>query len=269
MRKAAGINTGTVIQKGIREAMAGAVDLILPYRCTLCGSVSDTEDRFSGYNSLYKDLYGKEPELHICGRCLSDLNILAQEKRWSLCLTNPVAGDVCPGLALYMPFSYKGIVEKAVPVIKFGKEIELARFFGGLLGSCLQREGIRADVIVPVPLSEERMDERGFNQASEIAYPVAEINRIPFADDLLLRLRDTGRQSEIRDNNERVVNVTGAFGVSGHWDLTGMTVAVVDDVVTTGATLHEAAVALYNAGAYKVLCIAFAGNRYIKNAEPF
>lgn len=249
--------------------MAGAVDLILPYRCCICKSVSDTGDRFSGYDSLYKDIYGEDPDLHICGKCLADLNILDQEKRWSLCLTNPVANDICPGLALYMPFSYKGIVEKAVPKIKFGKRIELARFFGCLLGSCLQREGIRADVIVPVPLSDERMAERGFNQASEIAYPVAEINGLLFADDLLIRIRNTGRQSDIRDNNERVLNVTGAFGVSGLWDVTGMTVAVVDDVVTTGATLHEAAAALYSAGASKVLCIAFAGNRYIKNAEPF
>ncbi len=63
--------------------------------------------------------------------------------------------------------------------------------------------------------------------------------------------------------------MSGAFGVSEHWDVTGMTVIIVDDVATTGATLHEAAVALYKAGASKVLCIALAGNRSAKNAEPF
>ena len=101
MRKAYTDNAGIILQKGIREALAGAVDLILPYRCALCGNVSDTEDRFSGYDRLYEGLYGKEPDLHVCGRCLSDLNILDEEKRWSLCLTNPVANDVCPGLGLY------------------------------------------------------------------------------------------------------------------------------------------------------------------------
>ena len=71
------------------------------------------------------------------------------------------------------------------------------------------------------------------------------------------------------DKNLRANNVSGAFGVSERWDLTGMTVIIVDDVATTGATLHEAAVALYNAGASKVLCIALAGNRSAKNTEPF
>lgn len=253
----------------IREVFRGAADLILPYRCEICGDVSDTEDRFGNYAVLYKNLYSQDPELHICGKCLSSINASEEDKRWFLCLSNPVVNDPCPGLALYMPFTYKGLVERAIPKIKFGGKIELARLFGCLLGSALSNEHISADLIVPVPLSPERLAERGFNQASEIAYPVAKLNNIPFADDVLVRIKETKRQSEIMDINKRAFNVSGAFGVSDNWDVTGMTVIVVDDVVTSGATLHEAAVALYNAGASKALCAAFAGNRNVKNAEPF
>lgn len=253
----------------IREALKGAADLILPYRCMLCGNVSDSEDRFENYDALYHQLYNKDSELHLCGKCLSDLISTDEQGRWLLCLSNPVENDQCPGLPLYLLFPYKGIIERAVPKIKFGRKIELARFFGCVLGSALQNVGLNADLIVPVPLSPERLEERGFNQASEMAFPVSKLNNIRFADDCLIRVRDTKRQSEITDKNLRANNVSGAFGVSEHWDVTGMTVIIVDDVATTGATLHEAAVALYKAGASKVLCIALAGNRSAKNAEPF
>ena len=253
----------------IREALKGAADLILPYRCMLCGNVSDSEDRFENYDSLYRQLYNKEPELHLCGKCLSDLISTDEQGRWLLCLSNPVENDPCPGLPLYLLFPYKGVIERAVPKIKFGGKIELARFFGCVLGSALLYVGLNADLIVPVPLSHERLEERGFNQASELAFPVSRLTNIRMADDCLIRVRDTKRQSEITDKNLRANNVSGAFGVSDNWDVTGMTVIIVDDVATTGATLHEAAIALYKAGASKVLCIALAGNRSAKNAEPF
>ncbi len=261
------VYTGLVNE--IRAALKGAIDLILPYRCEVCGRVSDTEDRFGSYNSLYKELYGQSPDLHICGKCISLLNIQDEDRRWFLCLSNPVTGDPCPGLALYMPFEYRGLVEKIIPKIKFGKKIELARFFGCVLGSALRGEKINADLVVPVPLSKKRFEERGFNQAGEIAYPVAKLNGIPYAEDCLIRIRDTKRQSEITDKALRAVNVSHAFVVSDDWDVTGLTVIVVDDVATTGSTLHEAAATLYKAGASKVLCVAFAGNRNVKNAEPF
>ena len=259
----------TVIPIEVREAFKRAADLILPFKCPVCGGVSDIAERFGNYDRLYTALYGTEPELHLCGKCLSMLDASDEDKRWFLCLSNPVENDPCPGLALYMPFPYKGIAERTIPAIKFGKNKELARFLGMVLGSLIREEGIRADLIVPVPLSEERFAERGFNQAYEIAYPVAKINSVPVAEDCLVRTRDTGRQSEIHDSNKRAGNVRGAFEVSGNWDVTGLRVVIVDDVATTGATLHEAAKALYKAGAAKVLCAAFAGNRAVKNAEPF
>ena len=268
-----GTSPGNIVDTGlvneIRDALKGAIDLILPYRCAVCGGISDTEDRFEAYNSLYKDLFGQRPDLHICGKCLSSLNIQDEDRRWFLCLSNPVAGDPCPGLPLYMPFEYRGLVEQILPKIKFGKKYELARFFGCVLGSAIKGENISADLIVPVPLSSRRFEERGFNQAGEIAYPLARLNGIPYADDCLIRVRDTMRQSDISDKGLRAVNVSNAFSVSEDWDVTGLTAVVVDDVATTGSTLHEAAIALYKAGASKVLCAAFAGNRSLKNAEPY
>ena len=263
------LNSVYSVSESIRHAFKGAMDLILPYKCAVCGGVSDSEERFGDYNRLYGELYGGRHDLHICGKCLSALNPIEESRRCFLCLSNPVENDPCPGLPLYMPFPYRGIVEQAVPKIKFGRKNSLARLFGAILGSYVVNEGIKADLIVPVPLSEERLAERGFNQAYEIAYPVSKMAGIPISDDCLIRTRDTGRQSEIRDIGKRAVNVRGAFEVSGTWDVTGLTVIVVDDVATTGATLHEAAKVLYKAGADKVLCIAFAGNRTVKNAEPF
>jgi len=253
----------------IRTLLREAVDLILPYKCVICGKAADTEDRFEIYEKLHKDLYGEKSGLHICGKCLSDLNIRDEDRRWLLCLSNPFEGDPYPGLPLYMPFPYQGVIKKAVPRIKFGKNKELARLFGCILGSVLQKERVRADIIAPVPLSDERLNERGFNQASEIAYPVARMCNIPFAERCLVRVRDTKRQTELKDYALRASNVHGAFAVSDEWDVSGMTVVIIDDVATTGSTLHEAAEALYKAGASKVLCMAFAGNRQEKNGEPF
>jgi len=269
MRRLGPDNSIADIPLTIREAFRGAVDLILPFRCLICGDVSDIEERFENYEHLYLSVFGKESELHICGKCLSALNISDEDLRWFLCLSNPVENDPCPGLPLFMPFPYKGILERAIPGIKFGKKIELARMLGIILGSCVKNEGILGDLIVPIPLSEERLEERGFNQAYEIAYPVARINSIPIADGCLVRVKDTQRQSQITDTNLRARNVKGAFAVSDDWDVTGLRVIVVDDVATTGATLHEAAKVLYKAGAAKVLCVAFAGNRVVRNAEPF
>ena len=245
------------------------VDFMFPECCAICGKAADADDRFSQYDLFVRACYGSSSDLHICGRCLSSFAPYDKDKRWLLCLSNPFDGDPCPELPLYMPMAYEGTVKRAVPIVKFGKKACLARFFGCLLGSFMKCDSVHADLMVPVPLSPSRLKERGFNQAAEMAKPASAILGIPYADDVLYRKRNTERQTELKGNLERIANVTGAFGVSEEWDLTGMTVIVADDVVTTGFTLHEAAMALYEAGAEKVLCAAFAGNRQAKNAEPY
>ena len=246
-----------------------AIDIIVPYRCDVCGGFADIENNMGRIDLVYSEIYGQTRDFHICSSCLSELIPQAKDKRWFTCLSNPIEDDPYPDLTLFMPFAYSGVVSKALPMIKFGGKIGIARLLGILLGFVVKSEGIISDIIIPVPLSPERMEERGYNQAYEIAYPLSRITGIPLVNDILRRTRNTGKQSEINDAMLRAVNVSGAFGVNETWDIEGLRVLLTDDVATTGHTLREAASVLLEAGAKDVLCCAFSGNRQVKNAEPF
>ena len=235
-----------------------AVDLLLPPNCSLCGRFPDADGKLP---------YNVPKDFHICFNCLSELIPHPVEKRFFPCMSEPFEGDPLPELLLYMPYPYRGFFEKAVPRIKFHSHPEIASFAGMLLGDLMHKDGITADMIVPVPLSSSRLKERGYNQAALIAREAAAYCNIPCFDDVLIRTRDTMRQTEITDNAQRSMNVAGAFKVSDRYALDGMKILVLDDVATTGNTLHEAAVALSEAGASKVLCVALAGNRAVLNAE--
>ena len=245
------------------------LNFMFPDCCMVCGKLADADDRFSQYEEFCRAYYGRPSGLHLCGKCLSSFAPNASDRRWMFCLSDPYDGDPHPDLPLYMPLSYEGAAKSAVPAVKFGKKPALAGFMGCLLGTCLKSDSVHADLIFPIPLSASRMKERGFNQAEEIARPAAAVLGIPYAGNVLIRTRDTDRQTELKGNLSRIANVSGAFGTSEEWDIRGLSVIVVDDVATTGFTLHEAAEALFEAGAAKVLCAAVAGNRLAKNAEVY
>lgn len=248
----------------IREA----VEWLLPHKCDICGKVADvTADDIPGYKDIYGRIFHEQPGLYICGKCFSQLVPLEEPKGWTLCLSDPMSGDPYPELALFAPFPYDEICEKAIPAIKFRNKKEIARLFGIILGKTVKDNGIKADLVAAVPLSEERFLEREFNQAEEIARPVAYATGVPFATGLLERCIDTRKQTELKGGEARFLNVKGAFRISPEWDVTDLTILLTDDVATTGATLHEAARVLLDAGAARVLCIAFASNRTVKNKE--
>lgn len=237
-----------------------AVSLLLPPKCAVCGHLADTNDR------LPVSLPG---DLELCFNCMSQIVPEDKDKRWILCLSNPYIGDPIPSMPLYMPFKYEGFFKGAVAAVKFKRNKDLASYLGSILGKMAKEDRIEADIVVPIPLSCERHLERGFNQAEEIAREVSEALHLPLGKDVLVRTRDTLRQSELKMDDSRASNIKDAFEVNPDWDIKGNRILIVDDVATTGHTLHEAGEILMREGAASVAGIVLCGNRYVKNDDPF
>ena len=192
----------------------------------------------------------------LCAECDADLPRLAASACPRCALATP-DGAHC-GRCLARPPAYDGTVaalayafpaDVLVQALKFRSELALAPLLGELLAARLPR-GVRVDFLLPVPLSAARLRERGFNQALEIARPVAAATGCMLAPQLAERSRDTPPQIDL-PVAERGRNVRGAFRCTRA--LAGAEVALLDDVMTTGATLEELAATLKRAGASRVV----------------
>ncbi|MGE0080717.1 MAG: ComF family protein [Thiohalomonadaceae bacterium] len=200
------------------------------------------------------------PGTLLCAGCHADLPRLdAACERCGEPL--PVAG-VC-GHCLREPppfdrtraaFRYASPLSELVLRLKFQGALHLALLLGELLAGRLVAADPRPDLIVPVPLHPARLASRGYNQALELGRPLARALGVPLAHDLCRRVRDTAAQSSL-DPEGRRRNVRGAFAVYGP---VPARVAILDDVITTGATLAELARVLRRAGARHVEAWALA-----------
>lgn len=139
--------------------------------------------------------------------------------------------------------------DRLVLGLKYGGRLPLANLLADLLADILSLRPGAPHLLIPMPLHRTRLAERGFNQALEIARRLASVSGCPVRTDGIVRTRDTGSQSELPADRRRA-NVRGAFAC--RHDLSGATVAIVDDVMTTGASLDELARVLKRAGAARV-----------------
>ena len=196
----------------------------------------------------------------LCAACAADLPQLpvARCPRCALpaadgltcgrCLANPPAFD-----ATVAAFAYAFPANVLVQGLKFRGELALAPLLGAALAREIAAAGDaapHADLILPVPLHPTRLVQRGYNQSMEIARTLANALGLPVDTDACARLRDTPAQVEL-PWKARVGNVRGAFSCRRSLDAT--VVAVVDDVMTTGATLGELAATLKQFGARRVV----------------
>lgn len=164
--------------------------------------------------------------------------------RCGRCIADPPAFD-----ATVAALAYRFPTDVLVQGLKFRGELALAPVLGALLGAQAPRAG-RVDLVLPVPLAAARLRERGFNQALEIARAAAACVGATLAPRACTRERETAAQVGLAWP-DRARNVRGAFACG--LPMAGLAVAVVDDVMTTGATLAELARVLKGAGAARVV----------------
>lgn len=163
---------------------------------------------------------------------------------------------------------YEGIGRETVHAFKFHRRPQLAQPMGEAMAEVLLRalnadEGLlpegwmRPDFLLPIPLHKRTQRERGYNQAALLARAVGERTGFPVAENLLAQVREMKPQASLGEK-ERWENVKGAFAVTDKEVVKGRIIVLVDDVMTTGATLDEGARVLKGAGAARVYCLTFA-----------
>ena len=170
------------------------------------------------------------------------------------CALPTTSADVCGACLAHPPrfdaitaaFVYEWPLAPLIQQYKYGGNLALALLFARALEAKIASA---VDLVIPMPLAPARLSERGFNQALEIARIVSRARKIPLARAACRRVRESAPQATL-PWKERARNIRGAFVCD--IDLRGARVAVVDDVLTTGATLNELARNLRRAGAIEI-----------------
>lgn len=203
--------------------------------CQLCGAPGLGPDICRG---CFRDL--PRPG-YACRRCALPLGAPGC---CGPCLSSPPGFD-----AACAPFLYAFPVDRLLKSLKYDTQLKRARLCGELLGHAVRHRRPRPDVLVPVPLHRRRWRQRGFNQARELAVAVRRVCGLPLLDAVCARVRDTPPLWDLPPARRRLY-LRGAFHVAA--DLRGLNVAVVDDVLTTGATADALARTLCRSGASRV-----------------
>ncbi|MFZ4380630.1 MAG: double zinc ribbon domain-containing protein [Sandarakinorhabdus sp.] len=223
------------------------IDAVLPPRCPGCGQIVDGDDRFCAACFVALEFLGP-PQCACCGVPLPhDGDAAAQ---CGACLAEPP-----PFATARAPLAYGGPARQVVLALKHGRRLVLARLMARAM---LRVAGALPDdaVIVPVPSHRWRLWQRGFNQAAEIARHLARQSGRPLAVDALIRVKPTVTTKGLT-RKQRASNVTGAFKVARKAAVQGRAVVLVDDVMTTGATVSACARQLRRAGARHVAVLTY------------
>lgn len=239
------------LAKTVSELKDSLLDFVFPPHCLLCNSfISKDETQDDDY-----------PRNLVCRSCWDSLNILPHPF-CPLCRSfldqNMRRCPKCPqslplslnrSLGVFDPY-YQTLIHH----FKYNRKFSIGKNLGRKLGDILKKEEFSKgfDYIIPVPLHFSRKRERGYNQSRILAEEISKTVSVPLKERVLVRKKKTKDQTHL-SVEERERNVKDAFAVTTNSSLQGRRVILVDDVMTTGATLKECARVLRQAGAREVV----------------
>jgi ComF family protein len=228
------------------------LDLLYPRNCVSCGAPSP------------------EPFQHICWDCLADTPKV--EAPFCARCGDPVSGSIqhdytCFACARETPaferarsaVRYEGAVGDALRALKYQNALWMVRDLAELLHACVRAEypDVLFDTVTSVPLCSPRRRERGFNQSSLLGKALARRLTVPFRDGMLRRVRPAVSQTGLTAP-QRAANVCGAFKSGWFVRSVDKRILLVDDVMTTGATVNACAKELTKSGAAAVYVVTVA-----------
>jgi len=213
-----------------------ALDLLFPRWCIGCGKEGD----------------------FICRACCRLLPRIAPPL-CPKCGKSQPSGMLCPGCVSWQsridgirsPFRFDGVIRQAIYQLKYKNLRALAVPMAKLLNDYLSTNPVPSEVLVPVPLHQKRLRERGYNQSSLLAQELGKLAKLPVVGNCLTRQRHALPQVRTSTMEERWHNVADAFTCVDH-RLQGKQVLLIDDVATSGATLDACAKALKAVGTISV-----------------
>ncbi|WP_312693373.1 ComF family protein [Caproiciproducens sp.] len=208
------------------------LDLIFPPKCVFCHGIA---------------LSGRK----ICEKCEKEILHTVAKK----CISIPDSGETILCIA---PYPYSGKVRESIIRFKFYGQRELANFYAEDMAGQIRKccPDARFDAVTSVPISAERYRSRGYNQSELLAKSVAHLLRLPFHE-YLVKIKDNREQHKLSER-ERRGNVQGVYLPKDGGQLSGKSILLIDDIVTTGATLGECTSVLLQSGAKQVTCAAAA-----------
>ncbi|WP_416199368.1 MAG: Amidophosphoribosyltransferase [Pseudomonas helleri] len=223
--------------------------LLINQTCLVCDERTDTPLPLCAACELELPWLGDR-----CERCALPLPMAGLT--CGLCIKHPPAYE-----SVYAPWVYGFPVDSLIIRFKHNSRWPYGRLLADILGQSLRDRfntgDPQPDCLLPVPLSTQRLRQRGYNQAAMLAQWLSRDLGIPFHDDWLLRHQDTAAQQAL-DAKARKRNLLHAFSLAPQVDVRGLHLALVDDVLTTGATAQSLARLLRQAGARQVdvYCLA-------------
>jgi competence protein ComFC len=227
----------------VLDLKGAIIDFVLPPHCIICGKYLSPQER------IVCDICWENMSLLPSPFCPVCKNFLEQGSLFCRVCTERKKLSLVRSLGVFDSY-----YQKIIHGFKYQQKMTLGHRLGKRLGKKLIDDKLVSgfDCIIPVPLHPARKRERGFNQSEILAQEFSDVIHIPVLKKILKRTRNTKDQTKLSPE-ERIENVKGAFSLKSPETIEGKRIILVDDVMTTGATLGECARVLSEAGANKIM----------------